>query len=190
MNDALPVILETARVYLRRPVPGDLDDLFALYRDPQITRYIPDAPKNYAETREELEWFLNGHPRHPELGLWATIHKPSGQFIGRCGLLPWTIDGREEVEVAYTIARAYWGQGLATEVARALVTYGFDTLKLEHLICLIDPGNTASRRVAEKIGMRLEREVDGWEGDGIPFWIYALEKSAHVGTRSAGVSGV
>jgi RimJ/RimL family protein N-acetyltransferase len=169
-------ILETERLILRHQVLEDLDALYALYCDPEITRYIPDAPTNYEETREELEWHRNGHPRHTELGLWATIHKESGAFIGRCGLLPWRIDGREEVEVAYTMARAYWGQGLATEAARAILQYGFQTLNLTRLVCLIDPENIASQRVAEKIGMTLERKLDGLDGDGIPVWIYSVAR--------------
>jgi RimJ/RimL family protein N-acetyltransferase len=169
-------ILETERLILRHQVLEDLDALYALYCDPEITRYIPDAPTNYEETREELEWHRNGHPRHPELGLWATIHKESGAFIGRCGLLPWRIDGREEVEVAYTMARAYWGQGLATEAARAILQYGFQTLNLTRLVCLIDPENIASQRVAEKIGMTLERKLDGLDGDGIPVWVYSVAR--------------
>ena len=94
-------ILETDRLILRRQVPEDLDSLYALYCDPEVIQYIPDAPRSYEETRKELEWHQHGHPRRPELGLWATIHKATGQFIGRCGLLPWTIEQREEVEVAY-----------------------------------------------------------------------------------------
>ena len=84
-------ILETERLILRRLVPEDLDQLFALYSDPEIRRYFPEGTLTYEETQEELEWFLIGHHEHPELGLWATIHKPTNQFIGRCGLLPWTI---------------------------------------------------------------------------------------------------
>ena len=85
---------------------------------------------NYQETKDELEWFLNGHPDHPELGLWATIHRETDRFIGRCGLLPWTIDGRFEVEVAYMLAKPYWGQGLGTEAAQAILDYGFEKLGL------------------------------------------------------------
>jgi RimJ/RimL family protein N-acetyltransferase len=92
-------ILETERLLMRRLVASDLDDLYALYRDPEIRRYFPEGTLTLEETQEELEWCLNGHPDHPELGLWATIHKPTGQFIGRCGLLPWTIDGVDEVEM-------------------------------------------------------------------------------------------
>jgi len=164
------IILETSRLLLRRLQPGDLDDLFALYSDPQVTRFIPDAPQSYEQTREELEWFQNGHPRHPELGLWATIHKPSGGFIGRCGLLPWSIDGQSEVEVAYTIARAYWEQGLATEAALAIRDYGFEKLQLKRLVCLVDQENLASIRVATKIGMTFEKECEDELG---PFLLYS-----------------
>src|SRR5688572_1252681 len=105
-------ILETERLLMRRLVASDLDDLYALYRDPEIRRYFPEGTLTLEETREELAWFLNGHPDHPELGLWATIHKPTGAFIGRCGLLPWTISGVDEVEIAYLIAKPYWRQAL------------------------------------------------------------------------------
>jgi ribosomal-protein-alanine N-acetyltransferase len=154
------VILESERLTFRRLVPDDLDDLAALYRDEEIRRYFPEGTLTYEETREELEWFLNGHPEHPELGLWATIHKPDGRFIGRCGLLPWTIDGQYEVEVAYLLAKEYWGLGLGTEAARAILNYGFERLGLPRLVCLIYPENVASRKVAARIGMALEREAE------------------------------
>lgn len=152
-------ILETDRLLMRRLVASDLDDLYALYRDPEIRRYFPEGTLTLEETREELEWFLNGHPDHPELGLWATIHKPTGAFIGRCGLLPWNIDGVDEVEVAYLIAKPWQRQGLGAEAARALVRYGFQTLGLKRLIALIDPEHEASIRTAMKAGLRLERKV-------------------------------
>jgi ribosomal-protein-alanine N-acetyltransferase len=166
-------ILETHRLILRHLLPNDLDSLFALYSDPEIRRYFPEGTLTYAETREELEWFLNGHPTHPELGLWATLHKQTGEFIGRCGLLPWTIEQRPEVEVAYLLAKTYWGQGLGTEAAQAILHYGFQQLHLSRLICLIDPGNQASSKVARKIGMTLEKEL---ELDGEPTLIYSIHK--------------
>lgn len=167
------LILETDRLILRRQIPADLDDLWALYCDPEVTRFIPDAPRSRDEAREELEWHMNGHPRRPELGLWATDHKPDGAFIGRCGLLPWTIDGQEEVEVAYSLSQAHWGRGLATEAARAIADYAFQQLGLQRLVCLIFPENTASVRVAEKIGMRLERELEDEYGR---YCLYSMQK--------------
>jgi ribosomal-protein-alanine N-acetyltransferase len=111
-------ILETRRLVLRRLVPEDLDSLFALYSDPEVRRYFPEGTLSYEETKEELAWFCGGHPEHPELGLWATIHKESGRFIGRCGLLPWTIDGALEIEIAYLLDRRYWRQGLGRKPPR------------------------------------------------------------------------
>ena len=166
-------ILETERLILRRLAPGDLDDLWALYQDPDVTRFIPDAPRTFEAAREEVEWFQHGHPQRPELGLWATIYRATGQFIGRCGLLPWTIEGRLEVEVAYSLARGYWGQGLATEAAQAIAQYAFERLGLTRLICLIDRENPASIRVAEKTGMVFEKEMVDEFG---PALVYALSR--------------
>jgi len=101
------VIFETDRLLLRHLVLEDLDELFVLYSNPEIRRYFPDGIKSYEDTKEEMEWFLNGHPEHPKLGLWATIHKKMGKFIGRCGLLPWEIDGKLEVEVAYLLDKNF-----------------------------------------------------------------------------------
>jgi ribosomal-protein-alanine N-acetyltransferase len=152
---------------------NDLDDLFAFYSDPEVIKYIPDAPRTYRETKEELEWFLNGHPEFPKLGLWATLFIENGQFIGRCGLLPWTLDQRNEVEVAFALSKNYWGKGLATEAGRGIVEYAFAKLKLSRLICLIDEANQASINVATKLGMAFERE--GRDALG-PFLIYSMSK--------------
>jgi RimJ/RimL family protein N-acetyltransferase len=165
------LIFKSKRLLFRHLELGDLDDLYALYSDPELRRYFPDGTLSREATREELEWFLDGHPKHPELGLWATIHKETGQFLGRCGLLPWMIDGRFEVEVAYMIAKTHWGEGLGTEAAQAVLDYGFANLGLKRLICLISHGNAASIRVAEKIGMHFEREGEDEMG---PFLLYAV----------------
>jgi ribosomal-protein-alanine N-acetyltransferase len=169
-------ILETNRLILRHLVMDDLDELFALCRDPEIRQYFPEGVLNLEETKEELEWHMNGHPRYPELGLWATIHKDTGKFIGRCGLLPWEIDEKLEVEIAYLLDKSFWHQGLATEAAEGILKYGFEQLNLSRLICLIDPANIASQRVAERIGMTLERKVDGIAGDNFPTLIYSINR--------------
>lgn len=176
MDPAHSVILETERLILRRLVIEDLDGLFALYSDSEIRRYFPDGTLTRDETREELEWFLHGHPEHPELGLWATVHKTTGKFIGRCGLLPWEIDDRLETEIAYLLDKSYWHQGLATEAARGILKYAFEQLHLSRLICLMHPENVASQKVAERIGMTLERSVDGIAGDHFPTLIYSINR--------------
>lgn len=172
-------ILETERLRLRRLEPGDLDALHALYRDPEIRRHFPDGTRSLEETREELDWFVAGDPEHPALGLWATILKSSGTFIGRCGLIPWTVDGRPEVEVAYLIDKRYWRQGLGSEAARALVRYGFERLGLARIVAFIEPTNRASIATATKVGLRFEREIDF---EGAATTLYAIERPP-VGAR-------
>jgi ribosomal-protein-alanine N-acetyltransferase len=153
--DPSSVVLETGRLVLRKLVPADLDALAVLYADPEIRRYFPDGTRTREETREELEWIIDVYYGRYGYGLWATVLKETGAFIGRCGLLPWEIDGRTEVEVAYLLDREHWRRGLATEAARAIVDHAFATLPVDRLICLIDPGNTASRKVATNLGMTL-----------------------------------
>ena len=123
--------------------------------------------------KKKLSGSSMDYPEHPELGLWATIHKETNKFIGRCGLLPWVIDGRQEVEVAYLLAKEYWGKGLGTEAAQGILNYGFSQLHLSRLICLVEHGNVASIRVAEKIGMSFEREGKDEKG---PFLLYSIDQ--------------
>jgi ribosomal-protein-alanine N-acetyltransferase len=165
------IILETPRLVLRHLEPADLDALFALYRDPEIRRYFPDGTRTLAETEEDLNYFRNGHPEYPELGLWATIEKGSGTFLGRCGLLPWKIDGNDEVELAFLIDKARWREGLAAEASLAIIQYAKTQLRLGRLMCLITHGNVASVGVAEKVGMAFEREYTDEYG---PCMIYSM----------------
>jgi ribosomal-protein-alanine N-acetyltransferase len=165
------IILNTERLLLRHLEPGDLDGLFALYRDPQIRKYYPDGTRTFEETKKELEWFHQGHPHHPELGLWATIERSSGEFLGRCGLLPWHIQDAEEVEVAFMIKKERWREGFASEAARGIISHAQDVLGLRRLVCLITPGNAASVGVAQKVGMAFEREFTDEFG---PSQLYAI----------------
>jgi [ribosomal protein S5]-alanine N-acetyltransferase len=105
----------------------------------------------------------------------ATIHKPTGQFVGRCGLLPWTIDGVGEVEIAYLIAKPWQRQGLGAEAARALMRYGFEMLRLKRLIALIHPEHDASIRTAMKAGLRFWKDV---EVEGASATVYVTECTA------------
>ena len=91
---------------------GDLDALADIYSDADVRKYFPEGTLTYEQTKEELEWIINVYYGQYGFGLWATTLKETNEFIGRCGLLPWTIDGRQEVEVAYLLAKAYWERGL------------------------------------------------------------------------------
>jgi ribosomal-protein-alanine N-acetyltransferase len=160
MNNLRTKVLETRRLLLRHLALDDLNDLFALYREGEVTQYIPDAPKSYEQTKEELEWIIAEYYGRYGFGLWGTILKETGSFIGRCGLIPRMIEEREEVEVAFALSSKYWDLGLGTEAAQAIIQYGFEHLHFLRLICLITTENHASIHVARKIGMILEKEVE------------------------------
>jgi len=192
-TDGASTVIETDRLVLRRLTIDDVDVLAEIYRDPDVRRYFPGGTLDREETRDEVAWVIDEYYGRYGFGLWATILKETGALIGRCGLLPWTAvpepDGGlsiqhvaegapepegswPEVELAYLLAKPYWGRGLATEAARAIVAYAFDELRLTRLICLFDPENDASRRVAEKVGMTFERTVT-IEGDVGPLYSMA-----------------
>jgi len=168
MNRTHP-ILETDRLCLRRLSMGDLDAVAELYADPEVMRYIgAGGPRTREVTRIKLQELIDAEARQG-FGMWATIERETGRFIGECGLSAWDIEGRREVEVAYLLARAYWGRGLATEAAGAIRDYAFEHLSRKRLISLIYHANEASAKVATKVGMRLERDVH-FMGHTVGLW--------------------
>src|SRR5205085_6573703 len=118
-----------------------------------------DGTRTKEDTRRRVERIIEQYSR-TGVDFLATIYKENGLFIGRCGLLWQVLDDVQEVEVAYMIAKPYWGQGLATEAARALIEHGFRDHGLRRLISIIHPDNKGSIRVAEKNGMGYERDVE------------------------------
>ena len=150
-------VLESPRLTFRHLAPGDLDDLAALHADSEVMRFLGGVRTRDASW-ESLQRIRRSYVGN-RFGLYASAFKADGRFIGRCGFIRWNIEGISEIEGAYALARDYWGRGLATEAARALVRYGFGQLKARRLISLIHPENERSIRVAEKAGLKFEREA-------------------------------
>ena len=155
-----PIVFETARLLHRPLTLADLDALAPMYADPEIRRYYPEGTQTREQTKQEIEWIIERQYGRHGYGLWATILKETGALIGRCGLIPWHQPQGLEVEVAYLLDKPYWGQGLATEAARGIVDYAFGPLGLTKLVCYMYPANKGSERVAQKVGMTLEREME------------------------------
>ena len=140
-------------------------------------RYVatfPTASGRTSRRARSSQWIIDVYYGTYGYGLWATILKETGDFIGRCGLLPWEIGGRTEVEVAYLLGKNYWRRGLATEAAAAIVDYAFETLPVDRLICMVDPENAASRGVAIKVGMTML--WDDYVDEYGPAHVYAIPR--------------
>ncbi|MFZ0815468.1 MAG: GNAT family N-acetyltransferase [Candidatus Sulfotelmatobacter sp.] len=162
-------ILETPRLILREFCAEDVDALARVISDAETMRFYPEpfdrsAVEEWIE-RNRRRYAKNGH------GLWAMILKARGELIGDCGLAVQEVDGVDEIEIGYHVRRDVWGLGLATEAARACCDFGFARLPVERFISLIRPENLASRRVAEKNGMIVWKEVARF---GFPHLVYSI----------------
>ena len=149
--------IETARLYLRQFTPDDLDELYRIYSNSEVMKYLSEGVRNREETAADLFQIIADWEKHA-FGLWAVVNKENNQLIGDGGLR--FLRETPEVEVGYVLAKAYWGKGLASEVAAASLNYGFEVLKLEKIGSVAHTENRSSRRVMEKVGMRDQHNFD------------------------------
>jgi ribosomal-protein-alanine N-acetyltransferase len=152
-------VLETERLILRQVTPADAADLYRIYTDPENMKFMGRQPDSIEFEREHIQKHIVNYYEKYGFGLWATVLKPNNQLIGRCGLLYQQIEGSQELEVTYLLDKSYWGRGLTTEAARGIIRLGFEKYQFPRIVALINPDNAASVRVAEKIGMKYERDV-------------------------------
>lgn len=149
--------LETERLLLRPFEEGDLDAYAAIVADPEVVRYLGHEPMTREDAWRSVALFLG----HGVLRGWtnnAVVDKATGRLLGRCGL--WQPEGWPGLEVGWTLARAAWGYGYATEAALAWRDWAFGTLRVEELVSVVHRDNARSTRVAQRIGHRRLREIE------------------------------
>jgi RimJ/RimL family protein N-acetyltransferase len=150
--------LHTERLLLRDAAPGDLDLLVRLDADEGVKRYIDGgAAVDIEEVRERLEWWLGYHERSPGYGFWLAFGRDGGEFLGWFHLRPGEDRADDEPELGYRLHRATWGQGVASEASARLVDHAFADQQARLVYATTMAVNAASRRVMEKVGMRLVR---------------------------------
>jgi RimJ/RimL family protein N-acetyltransferase len=150
--------LETGRLRLRPLHGSDLDDYAALYADPEVLRHLSCGPEPWDRGRTWRHMaFQQGHWELAGAGMWAVEHRETGAFLGMIGFA--APEGWPGFELAWTLARRWWGHGYATEGARAALAHAFTTWEKDRVISLIHPDNAASIRVAERIGERLQGRI-------------------------------
>jgi RimJ/RimL family protein N-acetyltransferase len=133
----------------------DFDDLHTLHQDPKVLDPFGAGRSTLEETHEFLDRKL-AHWHAHGFGIWM-FRDPAGEFVGRCGIHRWTLEGRGEVELGYIVRSEYWSQGYATEMGTAVVEHAFGALGLPDLVGFTKPENRPSRRVLEKLGFTYER---------------------------------
>lgn len=167
-------IIETERLILRKLRVEDAEDLFRIYSNPETIKFMGKGSSSVDETRDSIQKHIENYYDTYGFGLWATVLKEQNRLIGRCGLLFQEIEGKKEPELAYLLDVNYWGKGLATEAARSIIKLGVEEYKFNRIIAVINSQNTASIRVAEKLGMNYEREIAEYKDFG-RVSLYAIE---------------
>jgi RimJ/RimL family protein N-acetyltransferase len=165
--------IETTRLRLRHCTLEDLDTLSVIRSDPNVMQYIGKGKPQSRKQVKEVILDISSHWQEHGFGRWGIVHKEDRRLIGLCGLS--YLENRPDVEVGYTLAKAYWGQGFASEVAAASLRYGFEEVKLDRIVALAYPENTASRRVMDKLGMHFVKTTRFFGGDLVYYEISSNE---------------
>ncbi len=148
-------ILTTERLILRELIPADAEAVFRIRGDYEVTRYNSGAAYERIDQAADLiAAIAQGYQNEMELR-WGITFSGDDTVIGMCGFNYW-MRRDYRASVGYDLARAYWGQGVMTEAMRAVIGFGFERMKLNRIEADADGRNTASHRVLEKIGFRVE----------------------------------
>lgn len=148
----MTILLETERLIFKDWNATDVEPFHSLCADPSVMQFVGDGePWSRARTDQ---FVATAREMSQTLGFcrWPVIYKPSSAVIGFCGFVP----ASDAAEIGWRLAKEYWGQGLATEAARAVLKHGFETLGFQRIIATVQAPNSASIRVVEKLGMKAE----------------------------------
>jgi ribosomal-protein-alanine N-acetyltransferase len=155
------VLIESARLVVREFTADHVSALYAVVSDPDVVRYLAFGPPSETETRGMVDWAIASQSAEPRTSYaLAVIERSSGDLIGSCGL-ELAGDSQVTAETYFALRKQSWGVGYGTEVVAAVVDHALRSLGLHRIWAHVVPGNDASRRVVEKIGMTYEGLVRG-----------------------------
>lgn len=144
-------ILETGRCIVRELTLSDLDDLYKIYEDPEIKKYL-EPLYDYEKEKEFLSNYIENMYGMFGYGLWAVVDRESGKLIGRAGISIRSINGKDENELGYVLDNKYRKKGIAYEVSDAILKYAKEKLGMKKMHIVTSQNNTPSIALAEKLG--------------------------------------
>lgn len=152
------IIAETNRLIIRTWHPAaDAEQVFDIYSDPEVTRFLITRVDTIESSRDLLKrWLLRSQEWNNGTGFWAIVLKETKKIVGTIILIPLRDADKKptlDYEIGWHLLRNAWGNGYATEAAKAILDYGFQTLKLPVIYSIARPENTASLRVIQRLGM-------------------------------------
>ncbi len=170
------LLLSTPRLSIRPLVEGDAPAIAGLLGDAEVMRFSDNGPLSDAEAASWVREQIEAYTLSPNSGRWAICEKQSDCAIGYIGLTQ--AEGRtsaREAELGFRLARQSWGRGYATESAKAIVEHAFETGSVDRILGIVDPHNSASIHVLEKLGMSFARPIT-FPGYDYPDHLYVLER--------------
>lgn len=168
------IVLESKRLRIRKLNIDDIDNVLTVLGDPEAMRFFPTVGNRHS-VREFLERAMNSYAING-FGPWGVELKESGEFVGYCGLFyQEDIEGKDEIEILYGFAPRFWNLGYATEAAVSVKEYAFEALGIKRCVSMVTVDNERSAKVAERNGMKVEKEII-WR-DRV-FRVYSIEASA------------
>ncbi|CTQ53008.1 anhydro-N-acetylmuramic acid kinase [Roseibium album] len=152
------VVLTTERLRLVPFAEEDYSLFLGLHSDPEVNRFLSPGPQSMSEmeARQKLSTYMDAHERN-QISKWK-LETVSGEFLGRAGF-SWQQDPAS-FEMGYSLKRAAWGMGYATEIARGLVSWFFKTMPDDHLIAYSASEHKSSQNVMVKSGMKFWKEME------------------------------
>lgn len=186
-------LIETNRTFLRPYTQADFDALHLILSD-EKTMYAWGHGFTRQESQEWLDKQVANYDKYG-FGIWAIIDKKSGKIIGNAGLDCTTIyldknkqESQKIIEIGYILDHHFWGQGLASECAKACLEYAFEILKLDEIYCLVKEDNLASQKVAKKLGMcKVDEFIKHYQGRELNHLVFKLEKNAWNNQKESGI---
>lgn len=165
------IFLETKRLILKKPSLDQLDDLFILQSDPEVMKYIGSGPRNKEKIIEATESAIKHYNDHG-FSMCTVYEKETGEFVGQAGLIYLEYnDKQSDIEIGYRLHKRFWSKGYATEIAIALIKWGFEHIAVDHLIAVINPENIKSKAVLERAGMSFVGKQIAYGSDVLKFEI-------------------
>lgn len=152
------IVTETDRLVLRAFELDDFDALFEMLSHPEVMEYSLNGSMSKTEVREVLQKYIDNY-NQDRIAMYAVVKKDDQSLIGICGIYKQLVDEIHEYEIGYRLNRKYWGKGYATEAAIAVKQFGFNELQIDRFISIIEDNNVASKRVAIKNGMTVEKKT-------------------------------
>lgn len=152
-------IANTKRLIIREMSTEDVPNMYEMYQNPEVRKYIPDIDEYLEVEIEKQAAYIRNVYSFYGYGIWGVYSKTTRQLIGRCGIENLTIDGKEEIALSYLLDNKHWGYGYALECCKAVFAYARNELDITRIVAVIDKENTRSINTAKNLNMALEKEL-------------------------------